>query len=273
MSRFTPCLVVFVLALCFSSCTPAFQIPAQVTPREDREGCDPEQLRQDLAYYEEKAGTSPGERANCLIRLARLSFILGELSPKGEKTAYFTKGKQYAETLIREQPDWTEGHYWLGLNLCGLAEEAGPKRGLRLVPQIIAAMERALEVDPVYDQAGAHRVLGRVYYECPAWPLSVGDLHKSLRHLSAATAIAPENSTNHLFLAETLLKLGKKTDARQELEKVLKATRHALCPKELEEDRRQALRLLKENHWTVAADLLESAGHESKPPPPDTWKQ
>lgn len=239
----------------------------------EREGCDPEQLRQDLAYYEQKAATSPGERANCLIHLARICFILGELSPKGEKDAYFAKGKQYAETLIREQPEWTEGHYWLGLNLCGLAEEAGPKRGLRLVPEIIAAMERALEVDQVYDQAGAHRVLGRVYYECPAWPLSVGDLNKSLRHLSAAAAICPENSTNHLFLAETLLKLGKKTEARQELEKVLKATRHAVCPKELEEDRRQALKLLKENHWTVAADLLEPVSKGLNPPPPDPRKR
>jgi thioredoxin-like negative regulator of GroEL len=86
--------------------------------------------------------------------------------------------------------------------------------------------------------------LGRIYYECPGWPLSEGNIHESLEHLSKAVALAPENSTNHLFLAETLLKLGKKEEAHLELEQVLKATRHAHCPQHLEEDRREARRLL-----------------------------
>jgi len=175
--------------------------------------------------------------------LARLSFLLGELSPKSEKQENFEKGRFYGETLAREQPVLAEGHYWLALNLCGLAEMGGPRRGLRLIPEIVSELERALKVDPAYDQAGSHRVLGRIYFECPSWPLSIGDIHESRRHLSAAVAIAPENSTNHLYLAETLFKLGKFDEARQELESVLSATRHALCPHFLEEDR-QAARLL-----------------------------
>lgn len=264
MKPFFAILLLWAVSLGFSSCGHLPEIPSRELAVELKEGCDLEQLRQELAYLEEQVNSSPETRANCLIRLARIAFILGELGPKWDKSLYFTKGKLYAETLIREQPEWAAGHYWLGLNLCGLAEEAGPKRGLRLVPQIIATMERALEVDPVYDQAGAHRVLGRIYYECPPWPLSVGDIHKSLRHLSAAVAISPENSTNHLFLAETLLKLDKKAEALQELEKVLKATSHALCPKELAADRRQALKLLKENQWAKAGSR-DPAGRSSAP--------
>ena len=66
-------------------------------------------------------------------------------------------------------------------------------------------------------------------------------------YLSEAVDIAPHNSTNHLFLAETLLKLKKKVEAREELDRVLRATRHALCQQELEKDRRDALRLLRQN--------------------------
>lgn len=122
-----------------------------------------------------------------------------------------------------------------------------------MVPHIIEEMEQSLKVNPSYEQAGAHRVLGRIYYCCPGWPLSVGDIHESLEHLSAAVSLAPDNSTNHLFLAETLLKLGKKDEARRELENVLKATRHAHCPHHLEEDRQEARRLLLENRAGDAA--------------------
>jgi tetratricopeptide (TPR) repeat protein len=108
-------------------------------------------------------------------------------------------------------------------------------------------LERALEVNPGYDQGGPHRTLGRIYYEAPSWPISVGDIHQSLKHLTQAVALAPDNSTNHLYLAMTLLKLGKKGQAQRELEQTLKASRHALCPQDLEEDRREARRLPKEN--------------------------
>ena len=76
-------------------------------------------------------------------------------------------------------------------------------------------MEKALKGNPAYDQAGPHRVLGRIFFECPAWPLSVGSLPESRRSPAKAVAIAPENSTNHLFLAETLLKMGKKEEGRR----------------------------------------------------------
>ena len=54
----------------------------------------------------------------------------------------------------------------------------------------------------------------------------------------------PENSTNRLYLGETLMKLNRPLQARQELERVLYCPQHALMPKGLEEDRQEARRLL-----------------------------
>jgi Flp pilus assembly protein TadD len=71
-------------------------------------------------------------------------------------------------------------------------------------------------------------------------------LIKSLEHLTQAVRLAPENSSNHLFLAQTMMRLGRKEDARQELAKVLSAPRHALIPKDLEKDHRKAAQLLAE---------------------------
>lgn len=241
------CFVLLILTFalwCGSCARPRVVVPEAAVPAE-KPYCDIPHLKKVLSHCEDELANATGERTNCLIDVARISFILGELSPKNEKHYYFEKGRRYGEALAQEQPAWAEGHYWLALNLCGLAKNSGPRRGLKLVPKIVEEMEQALLVSPGYEQAGPHRVLGRIYYECPSWPLSVGNIHDSLKHLAAAVAIAPDNSTNHLFLAETLIKLGRKEEARQELEQVLRATRHALCPQNLEEDRQAALRLLR----------------------------
>jgi tetratricopeptide (TPR) repeat protein len=236
--------LVLTLALCCGSCArPRGLVPEVVLP-EEQPICDIPHLQIELAQYEHELTGAEEERNSYLIRLARLSFTLGELSPKNEKLQYFEKGRHYSEILTKEESAWPEGHYWLALNLGGLAEQSGPRRGLKMVPDIVAEMEQALKGNPSYDQAGPHRVLGRVYFECPQWPLSVGNLPESLSHLRAAVVIAPENSTNHLFLAEALFRIGKKEEARRELEEVLTATRHSLCAQFLEEDRQTARRLL-----------------------------
>lgn len=251
MKKLLSLLLVLSLAWWCGSCArPRVSVPEAAAPKESP-GFEVSKLLVKLLRYENKLKNAK-DRTNYLVSLARLSYLLGELSPKQEKLYYYEKGKDYAEALAAEQPDWAEGHYWLGLNLCGLAEIGGARRGLKLVPQIIEKMEQSLQVNPSYEQAGAHRVLGRIYYACPAWPLSVGNIHESLQHLSSAVALAPDNSTNHLFLAETLLKLGKKEEARRELEQVLTAKSHAHCPHNLEEDRQEARRLLQEN-WSGAA--------------------
>ena len=159
---------------------------------------------------------------------------------------YYQKGQSYAETLIREEPNRVEGHYWLAMNLCGQADVGGKLLGHRLLPRILEELKRSVALDAAYDQAGAHRVLGRIYYEAPGWPLSVGDMQKSRQHLQAAVRLSPATSTNHLYLAETLSRLNEAGLARQELEQVLKSTRGAVKPQDLEEDRQEARRLLSE---------------------------
>ena len=176
-----------------------------------------DQARQALALYENLLQGPP----SLLTRLSRACFILGDLAPLKQRAGYYEKGLAYAERLLTEQPSGVAGHYWKALNLCGLADVGGRFHGLRLLPRILEELKKSLALDETYDQAGAHRVLGRIYYEAPPWPISVGDRQKSLEHLTAAVRLAPNNSTNHLYLAETLLDLKKTVQAQEELEKVL----------------------------------------------------
>jgi tetratricopeptide (TPR) repeat protein len=205
---------------------------------------DMAQTEKALNLYEGMLFSGSAPRLSVLAQLARTSFILGDLAPRNHREGYYRKGQVYAETLIHEDPNRVEGHYWLALNLCGQADACGYMMARRLLPRIIEELERAMVLDATYDQAGAHRVLGRIYFEAPAWPMSVGDLQNSLEHLNAAVRLAPDNCTNHLYLAQTLYRLHYRSLARQQLEMVLKCTQHAVKPQGIEEDRQEARRLL-----------------------------
>ena len=204
------------------------------------------QARQILTSYEKRLGRGGDARVRDLAELARICFLLGELGDKQSSEQYFEKGRYYAELLSAEQPGRVEGHYWLALNLAGLAQCGRASRGLRLVPAIVEKLQVALTLDEAYDQAGPHRILGRVYCEAPPWPLSEGDLGKSLQHLRVAVELAPQNSTNHLYLAGTLAQLGKSNEAYTELQQVLACTNHAISRRNLEEDHKEAVGLLKQ---------------------------
>jgi tetratricopeptide (TPR) repeat protein len=199
-----------------------------------------------LSLYEGLLATAGAPRALVLAHLGHTCFVLGQLVPESQAMGYYQQGQSYAETLIREEPNRVEGHYWLAMNLCGQADVGGKLLGRKLLPRIMEELQRAVALDAAYDQAGAHRVLGRIYYEAPGWPLSVGDMQKSRQHLQAAVHLSPATSTNHLYLAETLSRLKEAGLARQELAQVLKSTRGAVKPQDLEEDRQEALRLLAE---------------------------
>jgi tetratricopeptide (TPR) repeat protein len=205
---------------------------------------DQSQAEKALNLYERMLSSASASRALVLEKLARACFILGDVAPKKHGEGYYRKGKIYAETLIQEDPTQSAGHYWLALNLCGQADAAGYMVGRRLLPQIIKSLECSLALSETYDQAGAHRVLGRIYFQAPDWPMSVGDMKKSLEHLKAAVRLAPGNSTNRLYLAQTLARLHYRSLAHQELEMVLKCTQYAVKPQDLEDDKQEARRLL-----------------------------
>jgi tetratricopeptide (TPR) repeat protein len=199
-----------------------------------------------LSLYQGFLAAAGEDRTSILARLGRTCFVLGELAPESQRMGYYQQGQSYAENLVRQAPNRVEGYYWLALNLCGQADAGGKFLGRKLLPRILEELQRAVAMDAAYDQAGAHRVLGRIYYEAPGWPLSVGDMQKSRQHLQAAVHLSPATSTNHLYLAETLLRLNEAGLARQELAQVLKSTRGAVKPQDLEEDRQEARRLLAE---------------------------
>lgn len=202
-------------------------------------------FQKDLEAWQRYWHQGTGERVALLVRLSRVCFNLGELAEHGQRAAYYEKGKYFAQILVTEQPARVEGHYWLGVNLGGLAEVGGAGRALRLLPEIVETLTKAALLDPAYDQAGTHRALGSIFCEAPPWPISVGNLDKALHHLTLAVCIAPKNSTNRLYLGYTLMRFGRLSEARAELQRVFQATANTVWLPGVEHDRREARSLLK----------------------------
>ncbi len=139
-------------------------------------------------------------------------------------------------------PGRPEGHFWLGADYGLYAQEKNLIQGLRLVGRIREQMETVQKIDPDYNQCGAERTLARVDYEVP--PLLGGDKNESVTLLQDSLKKCPKGSLTMLYLAQSLLALGRKDEARAQLENLLKLCPDPLYGPEQEQNKAEARELL-----------------------------
>ena len=85
--------------------------------------------------------------------------------------------------------------------------------------------ETLIALDERYEDAGGHRILGRLHTLAPKVPFVTGwvDRGKAVSELRRAVALGPDNLDNHVFLAEALFEYqpAKAAEAREILRRVL----------------------------------------------------
>jgi tetratricopeptide (TPR) repeat protein len=81
----------------------------------------------------------------------------------------------------------------------------------------------AILLDGAFDDAGPHRVLGRLHHQTPSIPFVTGwaSNKEALKQLKAAVEKGPGSPMNWWFYGEVLLDEGKKADAKAAFEKGL----------------------------------------------------
>ena len=94
-------------------------------------------------------------------------------------------------------------------------------RASSIAGRFATSSRRVLKIDPGVSAGSADRALGRWYYKVPG--LFGGDKKKSEEHLRKALAYNPQSVITRLFLAETLIELDRKAEARKELEAAIAA--------------------------------------------------
>jgi tetratricopeptide (TPR) repeat protein len=175
-------------------------------------------------------------------KLARASYWLGGHGPASDGRRLFEAGVDAGRQATAIEPRRPEGYFWMAANMGALAESYGLRQGMKYRKPIREALESVLRLDPAFEQGSADRALGRWYYKVPG--LFGGDRKKSEEHLRKALSYNPKSVITHLFLAETLVDLGRKAEAIKELEAAIAAPED---PEWAPEDRRfkeQAKQLL-----------------------------
>jgi hypothetical protein len=127
--------------------------------------------------------------------------------------------REAGRTAMAARPAAPEGHFWMAANMGALADAHGLRQGIKYRNPIRTALEAALKADPAYLNGSPDRALGRWYYKVPG--LFGGDMRKSEAHLRKALAYKTDSIISLLFLAETLVDLGKKAEARTTLQAAL----------------------------------------------------
>jgi hypothetical protein len=221
------CILVFYLAL-----SPVFGRELQQNPdalyaaREDLA-----KAREATSIWADRLQKNPKDFESAW-KLARARYWLGTHAPEAERKAVLESGIESGRIAAALEPKRPEGHFWIAANMGALAESFGMRQGLKYRGEIKDELLQVLALDPAFQQGSADRALGRWYFKVPG--LFGGSNKKSEEHLRKSLTYNATSTASHFFLAETLLDMGKKPDARAELQKVIEAP---LDPEWAPEDR------------------------------------
>ncbi|MEW6517121.1 MAG: tetratricopeptide repeat protein [candidate division FCPU426 bacterium] len=205
---------------------------------------NPEAVPKAIDLYQQVLAQDPNNY-QALWRLSRCCWWQGDHSPRNQQMALYDLGQQTGERARAAAPQEVDGHYWYGACVGRAAEVRGVLNSLFAIDPIRKAMETVLSLDPKH--AHALYVLGVLYRKAPGWPLSCGDINKSLEYARQAADLAPNEVLTQMGLAETLLAKGDKAEAKRILEMALTLEGPADLRPETKTDKKTVQELLKKN--------------------------
>ena len=186
--------------------------------------------RQDLAKLREAvellASLRDPESRNYDVEwnFAKYNYFLGTHTPdEKEAEAAFEKGKQAAGIALRMEPQKPDGYFWYGANLGELSKMSPVTVGFKSVDDIQRAMNKVIELQPEYQSASAYDVLAQVEL---ATSLRGGKAVKAVEYLEQGLAIEQGNANIRLHLAEAYLAVGRRTEAKKQLDHLLQMKPH-----------------------------------------------
>ena len=161
-----------------------------------------------------------------------------------KKLRIYRDAIEFCKMAVAIDDNCIEAHFWLGVMYGLFGEVKGILQGLHVIEPVKREMNWVIARDEKWNSAGAHRVLGRLYFRVPG--IKGGDNQKSIEHLKKAVAIAPDLLDNHVFLAETYMDEGRVEEARKHLTIVVQSKDHPVWGPESELSRKNARDLLKQ---------------------------
>ena len=181
-----------------------------------------EKLREAIRLWEEALSRlGDGEKKReVLVKLSRAYFELAEgyLSEKAEKESAYEKGKEYALSALRLDPEFLEAEkregfraalrkgkdvealFWYGNNLGRWLSYHWWEALAGGTRDVLVAFERCVELDEKYWAAGPHRALANFLAQTPGF--LGGDFGRAKEGFGRAVELAPEFLQNYVDYAE-----------------------------------------------------------------------
>jgi Tfp pilus assembly protein PilF len=182
---------------------------------------DSMQLRRGIVSLRQALTKDPGNY-DAAWKLSKFNYYLATHTDNAnERDDAFKAGIDAGKTAVRLQNDKPDGHFWLGANYGGAAEQSAIQ-GLSTVKDIQDEMQTVLRLDEGYQNGSAYMVLGLVYLNAPS--IVGGDPHKAVEEMEKGLRFGDPNAFLHLHLAEAYKKVGRNDDARRELKKIFSMT-------------------------------------------------
>lgn len=166
--------------------------------------------------------TRGAQESAALAELSRLKFMQAQLEPDTNyRVRLFEDAVAIADQSLKLNVNDVRGLFWKSAAMGKIAEDSGVFNALRMLRPMENMLLRVVALDEHYENAGAHRALGRMYHKLPGFPISFGSNDKALMHLKRAHELFPQDVITRAFYAELLYDIGKKQEARYHAEFVL----------------------------------------------------
>src|SRR5437867_4636560 len=135
------------------------------------------QLRRGIVSLRQALTKDPGNY-DAAWKLAKFNYYLAtHTGDTTERDNAFRAGIAAGKTAVQLQNEKPDGHFWLGANYGGAAEQSAIQ-GLATVDDIRNEMETVLRLDEGYQNGSAYMVLGLVYLNAPG--IAGGDSKKAV---------------------------------------------------------------------------------------------
>lgn len=166
--------------------------------------------------------TRDSRESAAVAELSRLKFMRAQLElDKNRRVQQFEKCIAVADQALALNVDDVRGLFWKAAAMGKMAEDSGIVNALKVLRPMEKMLLKVVALDEKYENAGAHRALGRMYHKLPGFPISFGSNQKALMHLKRAHELFPRDVITRAFYAELLYDEGKRGEARKHADFVL----------------------------------------------------
>lgn len=175
---------------------------------------------QEILSKYEKAAETTENGYDVKWKMSRILYHIGNhTAEKKEQQEIFSRAVSLAEEAIALDSEKPDGHFWLAVNNGKFGESKGVMKSLGLVKPIKESLNKVIEIDRSYEEGGADRVMGRVFFKVPG--IAGGSKDESLKHLLKSLEYGPNDPLTLLYLGETYMALNEIDKAREALDRVI----------------------------------------------------